>query len=291
MGKTSDLVNERVYRVNAHNRWYAWMRRWSFTDNKQFLNNHIYTHMFTNSVIVGVKNGRSSEPVKCHYKVGTSTPIAFDLNADGKIGVTGESTARDAERNVFGSTVEFDMLGTDKPITMEWFAGDGDGILIDNRDGQAATDMNGKRLFGDQNGQFEHGYQRLALFDINTDGVLTATELQGLQLWVDNGDAIVQPGELQSLKAWKIASISVQMTLVDGMMRSTATTTSGQQIMTEDVWFSVVPAVASTTPSIVSTLTVSLAALLAILMAAFVFVRQQKTVVTQDNAMRPELES
>ncbi|MCK5904705.1 MAG: hypothetical protein KAG86_05420, partial [Gammaproteobacteria bacterium] len=149
--------------------------------------------------------------------------------------------ARDADRSTLGATVKFDMFGNNQPIDMEWFAGDGDGILIDNRDGLAATQMNGKRLFGDQGGQFANGYEQLALFDTNADGQLTGAELSGLSLWLDNGDAIVQTGELQSLASHQIASISTKMAMFNGLMRSVATTTTGQSIMTEDVWFGFVP--------------------------------------------------
>src|SRR5690606_19729265 len=61
----------------------------------------------------------------------TASPIAFDLNHDGKIGVTGKSSAKVRNyQNAFvaeGSVV-FDLLGKGKPGRYEWLNGDGDGF-------------------------------------------------------------------------------------------------------------------------------------------------------------------
>lgn len=230
--------------------------------------------------VVGIKNGLRSPMLACDLD-NPITPIAFDLNLDGMIGTTGSSTARDATRNSMGKTVQFDMLGNGNPITMEWFTGDGDGILVDNRDGLAATQMNGTRLFGDQGGRFEHGYQQLALLDVNADGVLTDIEMQGLLLWVDNGDAVIQDGELQTLAAWQIASINTQMEMSNGMMRSFATMTNGQRIMTEDVWFSIAPALAST-PATINKAVVIAGSLASVLALGVILVgRRRKQIATQ----------
>ena len=58
------------------------------------------------------------------------SPIALDLNGDGRIGVTGESTVKDADRNAIGRTVSFDIDADGKLDQIEWFSGDGDGILV-----------------------------------------------------------------------------------------------------------------------------------------------------------------
>ena len=176
----------------------------------------------------------------CH-----GSPIAFDLNADGEIGVTGETSSIDKTGvEELGRMVEFDIDGDGDLDVIEWFNGSGDGILIDNSDGNAATDMNGNRLFGDQGGQYANGYEKLALLDENGDGQLTGDELAGLEFWIDDGDAIVEEGELHTLAEFNIASISVDMQIEydsEGreLMRSTATTTDGEAILTEDVWFAI----------------------------------------------------
>lgn len=77
------------------------------------------------------------------------TPVALDLNGDGQINVTGASTSYEYAGEI-GKTVQFDINGDGKADSIEWLDGSGDGLLVDNRDGNAAGDMNGGRLFGDQ---------------------------------------------------------------------------------------------------------------------------------------------
>lgn len=212
--------------------------------------------------VVGIRDGVRSQLRQCHSA--RTSPIAFDLNGDNQIGVSGESTAQFGLRESPNYTAQFDYGSGDK-IATEWFVGDGDAALVDNRDGMAASQMDGTRLFGDEFGQFANGYDKLALLDVNGDGVLTNAELTGLELWLDNGDAIVQSGELQSLGAHGIASIGTQMSLLDGMMRSTATKTDGSTVMTEDVWFATAPIAATAASPAVAPVKLGLAMLLALL--------------------------
>ena len=176
------------------------------------------------------------------WRVGT-TPIALDLNGDGEIGVTGETSSFQKDHDAeIGRTVQFDIDADGTLDEIEWFDGSGDGILIDNQDGNAANDMNGSRLFGDEGGKYVNGYEKLALLDSDGDGALTGDELVGLDVWLDDGDAIVEAGEIQSLSDHDIVAISTQMELVaddDGkaLMQSSATTGSGEEILSEDVWF------------------------------------------------------
>lgn len=172
-----------------------------------------------------------------------ASPVAFDLNGDGKIGTTGQTTAKDRLAGTeLGRTVQFDIDGDGNKDTIEWMAGGGDGLLVDNSDGRAATDMSGKRLYGDEGGKFANGYDKLKLRDANNDGKLTGEELKGLEMWVDNGDAQVQAGEMKSLQELGINEISVNKTDVknergETLMRADAKTVDGRSIMTEDVWF------------------------------------------------------
>ena len=127
--------------------------------------------------------------------------------------------------------------------TIEWLNGSGDALLVDNSDGRAAEDMNGTRLFGDQGGEYEHGYEQLAEFDANKDGVISGDEGAGLNLWVDDGDAKVEDGELFTLEEMGISEI--ELTLVENatddegrnLFQSSATLEDGSRILTEDVWF------------------------------------------------------
>jgi len=170
-----------------------------------------------------------------------ASPIAFDMNSDGKIGVTGQTTAQVGTRTELGQTVNFDINADGKLDTIEWMKGDGDALLVDDRDGQAARQMDGSRLFGDQGGQFTDGYSKLAKLDQNNDGKLTGQELNGLKLWFDNGDAKVDQGEFVDIASKGITEISVKRADVtnergETLMQSSATM-NGKQILTEDVWF------------------------------------------------------
>ena len=121
-------------------------------------------------------------------------------------------------------------------------AGDGDSLLVDNRDGMAANDMSGQRLFGDLGGQYNNGYERMAQLDANQDGKLAGAELQGLNLWVDNGNAQVDEGELKSLADFGVTELGVNKQDVQNargetLMQADAKTANGKSILTEDVWF------------------------------------------------------
>ena len=156
-----------------------------------------------------------------HY----SSPIALDLNGDSEIGVTGEHTAQSSVRNSIGETVQFDIDADGSVDTIEWFAGDGDGILVNTADIRAGGTIDGSALFGDQGGAYANGYEKLARLDANADGQVAGSELAGLALWIDDGDARLEFGELNSLDQYQITSISVDMKLDgEGRMRSTART-------------------------------------------------------------------
>ncbi|PHR69165.1 MAG: hypothetical protein COA66_15200 [Arcobacter sp.] len=172
------------------------------------------------------------------------SPIVFDLNNDGKIGVTGETSSKEKDLNSsLGKTVAFDIDGDGRKDIIEWINGSGDGILINNKDGNAKNDMDGNRLFGDEGGKYQNGYEKLSLLDINNDGKLTGDELDGLNLWIDDGDAKVEEGELKTLNELGITSIDTKMKeVLDEVgkihIQSTVKKDDGSDIMSEDIWFS-----------------------------------------------------
>jgi hypothetical protein len=186
---------------------------------------------------------------KEHYSGGKSTasPVMLDLNGDGKLGTTGVSTAKERVDGQVGKTVNFDIDGDGKKDKIEWMDGQGDGMLVDDRDGGASRaaasdgEIDGTRLYGDQGGKFDNGYTKLAQHDANQDGKLTGDELQGLKTWVDDGDAKVEAGELKTLEELGITEISVEMNLEknargEDLMRSSFVQ-NGENKVTEDVWF------------------------------------------------------
>jgi hypothetical protein len=173
----------------------------------------------------------------------TISPIVIDLTNKGTIETTGISTAQNAARSSVGKTISFDMLGAGIPQKMEWIAGNGQGFLVDNLDGNAAKDMNGKRLFGNDV-KHANGYAKLAsTFVPDKDGNLTGDSLKGLSVWVDNGDGLVQSDELKSLDELGITSINTRVEAVkddkgDMLMRSYVIR-NNKRVMSEDVWFGV----------------------------------------------------
>ncbi|MEM1039943.1 MAG: tandem-95 repeat protein [Pseudomonadota bacterium] len=176
--------------------------------------------------------------------VTTVSPVALDLNRSGAIEVTGETTAQDKTGvTEIGDTVEFDMDADGDLETIEWLDGSGDALLVDNRDGSAMGDMDGARLFGDQGGQYDHGYQQLSELDADGDGALAGDELDGLSAWIDDGDAHLEEGELFTVQELGVSEISValEVNVQDDagrdLFRSTATMEDGSKIVTEDVWF------------------------------------------------------
>ncbi len=172
------------------------------------------------------------------FDVDYNSPIALDLDGSGDIETTGEHTAKDSFRAEVGETVQFDIDADGVLDEIEWFSGGGDGILVDTSLIGPNGEIDGEALFGDQGGEFANGYEKLAQLDANADGQISGSELENLAVWVDDGDAVLEDGELQSLQDNNIESISSDFEVDgEGRMRSTATTTDGQEIVTEDVWF------------------------------------------------------
>ncbi len=177
------------------------------------------------------------------------SPVMLDLNHDGKLGTTGVSTAKSRIDNDVNATVDFDLDGDGKKEHVEWMNGDGDGMLVDDRDGGATEAMHGdgeidgKRLFGDEGGKYANGYEKMKALDTNDDGKLSGSELDGLKTWIDDGDAKIEEGELKTLAELGVTEIGLKMELTandrgEALMRSTFTQ-NGEQHISEDVWFGV----------------------------------------------------
>jgi hypothetical protein len=177
----------------------------------------------------------------------TSSPLVFDLDHNGRFDTTGVSTAKNRVDGQVGKTVAFDIDGNGKKENIEWMAGTGDGMLVDDRQGAVSAaakgngEINGKQLFGDEGGKYGNGYNKLAQADTNKDGKLTGAELNGLKMWVDNGDAKVQQGELKTLAELGITEMSTGVNNVanargENLMQSSFVQ-NGQSFKTEDVWF------------------------------------------------------
>ncbi len=200
----------------------------------------------------------------------THSPIALDLNGDGKIGVTGTSTAQKrlaASKFVSKNSVWFDIAAEGKKKNIEWLDRSGDGFLVDDSYGRlskalvAGGTLDGTFLFGDSIG-YTHGYHKLAVKKatvnvattaviddttnwsklFNSKPVLKGKDLNGLKVWVDaNGDAKLQATELKTLASLGITEIGSTPNTVKNAkgeyLIQSYFVQNGKKKMTEDVWF------------------------------------------------------
>jgi len=200
-----------------------------------------YLHMGPNSPVEANKRHIPAGHVTDWNPEGKAvviSPIALDLDGDGRISTSGNSTAKERVDNHVGSTVQFDLDADGKTDQVEWLSGGKDGFLVDTREIAADGSLNGKALFGDMGGKFSDGFQKLAQLDSDQDGQLIGNELNSLGVWVDNGNGRLDAGELKSLSELKLSQLSTQRkdeTNARGetLMRSTANNGS---MMSEDVW-------------------------------------------------------
>lgn len=178
-------------------------------------------------------------------------PIAFDLNGNGYIDITGHTSTQEKVYSLFSieNYVMFDIFGDGTPVEIDWIQGDADALLVDLSDGIPEGNLTGMHLFGtvgraaDGSQEFyDNGFQKLVLKDTDGDRILTGAELDGLALWRDNGDAQFDPSELVQLADLDIVSISTIAETTAGpygsdVLASGATTADGRKIYTEDIWF------------------------------------------------------
>ena len=113
------------------------------------------------------------------------------------------------------SNAMFDLQGSGMKHKVGWIAKD-TGLLALDLNGNGKIDS-GRELFGDftklKSGALaSNGYQALAQYDSNKDGIVNSKDkiFSKLVLWVDaNGDGITQKGELKSLASLGITGVSV----------------------------------------------------------------------------------
>lgn len=155
------------------------------------------------------------------------SPIALDLDRS------------EAVERISGDFA-FDLSGDGVSESLnEWFA-PSEGILVDSTyPGFESGQLSGWHLYGDLGGQYDSGFEKLALHDFNGDGVVSDSELEGIAIWRDtNSNAKLDDGELSSLETNGVVSLSLSH---DEHFISTATVDNGSEeytIITEDLWFS-----------------------------------------------------
>ncbi|MEN9825315.1 MAG: hypothetical protein RI953_1060, partial [Pseudomonadota bacterium] len=134
-----------------------------------------------------------------------TSPLVLDLKPNRKL----ETIAPNM------SNAMFDLQGTGMKNKVGWIAKE-TGLLALDLNGNGKIDS-GRELFGDftklKSGQLaSNGYQALAQYDSNKDGVINSKDkiFGKLVLWLDNNaDGTTQKGELKSLAKLGITGISV----------------------------------------------------------------------------------
>lgn len=191
-----------------------------------------------------------------------SDPLVFDMNGNGKIDVTGLSSAKlRAEKNrqfVAAGSVLFDIRGIGKPDRIEWVK-PGDGILVDNRKDKAKQAVaQGKpltiaHLFGDTDGNTGgfmklarefHSKAKVASSGANVPedlGILKGEDLEDMLMWMDNGDGKATKDELHTLASLGITEIRLPHRFTknqdDELIEYAYFVRNGKTYRIEEVWF------------------------------------------------------
>ncbi len=163
----------------------------------------------------------------------TASPIVLDLTGNGIESVSAEQG------------VQFDLLGTGQKVQTGWVS-PGAAFLALDKDNSGSIES-GKELFGNQSGA-ANGYEELAKYDENNDGVINASDsiYNKLLLWQDtNMNGVSDTGELSSLADTGVSSINVNYNTVSETVtggnqirqRSFFTFENGTTGNTADIWF------------------------------------------------------
>jgi hypothetical protein len=169
-----------------------------------------------------------------------TSPIVIDLDGDG------------IETLEVGSSY-FDLDADGLSEMTGWVSPD-DGLLVHDRDGNGRI-SNGTELFGnystlDNGDTAENGFQALAEYDDNGDGIVDAQDAsyENLQVWRDlNGNGVSDSGEFQSLADAGVVSVSTEYATSDYIddnghahrQVSTVMLSDGTASTAADVWFKI----------------------------------------------------
>ncbi|WP_445354229.1 calcium-binding protein [Microbulbifer sp. EKSA008] len=167
-------------------------------------------------------------------------PLTLDLDGNGVI----ETISKD-------NGVFFDLDNSGFAEKTSWVA-PSDGLLVLDRNQNGQID-GGAELFGTEtllsNGEYaENGYQALAEFDENKDGIIDKQDVifESLQIWQDlDSNGVVTDGELKTLVDLSITSINISYESdpfvdennVEHRERSDFTLENGTVGLTNTLWF------------------------------------------------------
>ena len=140
-----------------------------------------------------IETTEQATPVQQEQRPRRSDPLALDLNDNG------------LETSGIAYGVQFD-INADGKLDQTSFISGGDAFLALDINGNGHID-NGHELFGDQNGD-DNGYQALAHYDDNRDGIIDQNDavFQQLRLFTQSRDGTQH---LQTLEERGVASLSL----------------------------------------------------------------------------------
>jgi len=151
------------------------------------------------------------------------SPIALDLDGSGAV-------------EFIDKEVTMDITGDgDVEELSQWFAPT-EGILIFNH-GINDGVVTGVHLMGDMGGQFEGGFQKLATYDKDGNGIVEGNELNKFAIWVDvNSNAkIDEEDDLYEDLEEDLGIIGLHTAHNNHV--SSAIMADGTEMMMEDLWF------------------------------------------------------
>lgn len=137
-----------------------------------------------------------------------TSPIVLDMDGDGNLEASQGQWLPGHQFKEGTIVKEFDINGDGFLEMVEW-VGPNDGLLIRYDEN---ADLSANQLYGTAGG-WGHGFEKMRYEDLNKDGVLSGSELEGLSVWQDkNSNAQLDEGELTSVQELGITEIKTSHT-------------------------------------------------------------------------------
>ena len=165
----------------------------------------------------------------------TGSPLVLHLSGTG-ISLT----------NVSGTGAAYFDLNADGFRERTGWIGAGTGLLTIDLNNNGIID-DSSELFGNRPADsIANGFEALALYDTNSDGVIDENDAQfdDLIVWLDDGDGFSQPDELYTLASLNITSINLGYSNVsytvegNSILQESSFVMNGQNHIIADAWFS-----------------------------------------------------